>query len=555
MTPETVRDALRTADSPTALLDLLEYGYAVRPGELKEWRIAAFIVRPDWDVLRIELGQAAAVHAEVAAWRESLRDHRDPSRPGAELRRRLWEPLAVHLDGIDTVLISPDGVLAQIPWGALPGSQPGTFLIEERRLAVIPVPQMIAEVLGRKAALGRPPSLLLAGDIDYGGKAGAPQVLSSQRNAVGRLRDGTPREYGRLRAGKVELASIARWYRQKARSDQLTTISGANATEEVFRSEAGRHQWVHLATHGYFAPASIQSIARSQPDAELSAARSDAPESADSLAGIGVQVMTKDGRCLIDSLIAAGAAERDGRLHAGDELLAVAGETGPWVALSGRELNAVLPLLRGRPGTTVKLKVSRNEKRQQEMALELERRPLPALRVIKPLSIHPGLLSGLAFAGANRPPEPTHDDGILTALEVEALDLTQVDTVVLSACETGLGEVAGGEGLLGLQRAFQVAGAKTVVASLWKVDDDATQALMSEFYANLWEKNLPKLEALRQAQLIIMRTYDPIAGTLRGKVDLLNKSARAGSPPPAQAKSDRLPPYYWAAFVLSGDWR
>ena len=116
------------------------------------------------------------------------------------------------------------------------------------------------------------------------------------------------------------------------------------------------------------------------------------------------------------------------------------------------------------------------------------------------------MLSGLALAGANRNPESSTDvlqldDGILTALEVAELDLGGTELVVLSACETGLGRAAGGEGLLGLQRAFQVAGARTVVASLWKVDDEATQQLMSEFYSNLWQKHLSPLEALRQAQL------------------------------------------------------
>ena len=115
------------------------------------------------------------------------------------------------------------------------------------------------------------------------------------------------------------------------------------------------------------------------------------------------------------------------------------------------------------------------------------------------VGFHPGLLSGLALAGANRPLEPGQDDGILTATEVAELDLSGVALVALSACETGLGQSAGGEGLLGLQRAFQEAGVGSVVASLWSVDDAATRALMERFYENLWQRRMGKLAALRSA--------------------------------------------------------
>src|SRR5213078_1602900 len=113
--------------------------------------------------------------------------------------------------------------------------------------------------------------------------------------------------------------------------------------------------------------------------------------------------------------------------------------------------------------------------------------PLGLLDRVGVAGFHPGLLSGIVLAGANRPPQAGQDDGILTALEVAELDLGQVELATLSACETGLGEVAGGEGLLGLQRAFQVAGARSVVASLWKVDDRATQELMGAFYKAYWD--------------------------------------------------------------------
>ncbi len=154
---------------------------------------------------------------------------------------------------------------------------------------------------------------------------------------------------------------------------------------------------------------------------------------------------------------------------------------------------------------------------------------------------HPGLLSGIVLAGANRPIDPEKDDGILTALEVAPLDLSGVELAVLSACETGLGETAGGEGLLGLQRAFQVAGAKSVIASLWKVEDNATRLIMTDFYDNLWKKKMSKVEALRQAQLTMLKE-----GKNRGGIEKLDQPAD---------KDGRLPPFYWAAFVLSGDWR
>ena len=107
------------------------------------------------------------------------------------------------------------------------------------------------------------------------------------------------------------------------------------------------------------------------------------------------------------------------------------------------------------------------------------------------------------------------DNGILTAEEISAQNLEGVQLVVLSACETGLGKAAGGEGLLGLQRSFQAAGARAVVASLWQVPDEETKALMGEFYTNLWQKKLSPLESLRQAQLAMLRNYDPQAGRLR----------------------------------------
>src|SRR5262249_36922415 len=126
---------------------------------------------------------------------------------------------------------------------------------------------------------------------------------------------------------------------------------------------------------------------------------------------------------------------------------------------------------------------------QQEVksALDDKRKPAGLFGREGVTGWHPLLLSGIVLAGANKEPKPGEEEGILTALEVSEMELPKLELVVLSACETGLGKSAGGEGLLGLQRAFQVAGARTVIASLWAVDDKATQLLMGEFYRVAWD--------------------------------------------------------------------
>lgn len=147
---------------------------------------------------------------------------------------------------------------------------------------------------------------------------------------------------------------------------------------------------------------------------------------------------------------------------------------------------------------------------------------------IKDSKNNPLLRSGLLLAGAeasiaetlqNRHHETTREDGVLTAFEAMNLRLDNTELVVLSACETGSGEVSNGEGVYGLQRSFMVAGAQNLLMSLWKVNDQATQALMSKFYKN-WLINPDKHQALQAAQLELMKEYQE--------------------------------PYFWGAFILIG---
>ncbi|OYT73346.1 MAG: kinesin [Chloracidobacterium sp. CP2_5A] len=162
---------------------------------------------------------------------------------------------------------------------------------------------------------------------------------------------------------------------------------------------------------------------------------------------------------------------------------------------------------------------------------------------------NPLLRSGLILAGARQGRSGEGEDGVLTALEAAGLELWGTQLVTLSACETGLGETRPGEGVYGLRRALVIAGAETQVMSLWKVSDAATAALMTEYYRRL-ARGEGRAAALQAARLKFLR------GEIRPRADDLKRELGL-SPRTAQSRfpGDWRHPYYWAAFVVSGDWR
>ena len=176
---------------------------------------------------------------------------------------------------------------------------------------------------------------------------------------------------------------------------------------------------------------------------------------------------------------------------------------------------------------------------------------------------------GLVLAGANSPEAIRKHSGIISGEAIVDLPLEGLRLCVLSACETGLGEYTSGEGVQGLQRAFHLAGCPNVVASLWKVGDVSTAVLMEEFYKRLWDKEKPlsPIEALREAQLTILRNPDLVLKRHEAMVAELKKQGFSEKEIASRGfKSDlvalpeggkvgvlkRSPTQWWAAFALSG---
>jgi CHAT domain-containing protein/Flp pilus assembly protein TadD len=452
----------RALPDRAALVDFLEYRHFTPDPDKKgrwQWepRLLAFVLLRDRPPVLVPLGPVKPITDAVAAWRQPL----TASPPGPldhkaadELARRLWLPLVKHLRGATTVLLAPDGVLCDLPFAALPGSNPGSFLLEEVAFGYVTSGSHLLETADERPSSD---GLLALGNLDYGPAPAA----RAQEGLSGRL---GPWDY--LPGTLFEVEQLGRSWQRSFPTGRAPRLLSGDAidktrlqTELAVTKEKPPWRYLHLSTHGFFTP----------------------PEPK-----------------------------------------------------------------RKRPAGPVDLFTLQREH------LTYRRNPL--------------LLSGLVLAGANRSP----DDGLMTAEEVTALDLRGTELVVLSACDTGRGRVAGGQGVYGLQRAFQEAGAKSLAVSLWSVSDPATSVLMEEFYAQLWGKEpVSKLEALQRAQLKVLRNPQLIearAKELRtemekrklGEAVTLRGPGRVSVLLPDGGKveeSRRSHPAYWAAFVLSGDWR
>ena len=274
--------------------------------------------------------------------------------PEYKLRQWVWEPLARRLQGCNTVLVAPDGPLSYFPWAAFPGKEPGSYLLEEVALAVVPVPQLLPEVLAEPAHAVEPnpaPNMLLVGNAHVNSDPG--RTNESPQIAAARKPHELPHAIGYMPGTSDDIEPIRELFTRAMPGGIVKKLTGEQPTEQAFRDIAPRCDYIHLAIHGFY--------------------------------------------------------DRD--------------------RLSGRRYR---------------------KSSDQHQASSAGDDDISQVR--------PDLLCGLAFVGAESIPVANKDDGIMTGLELAALDLDRAELVTLTSCQSALGTEVGGEGVLGIQRAFQVAG-------------------------------------------------------------------------------------------------
>jgi CHAT domain-containing protein len=342
----------------------------------------------------------------------------------------IWHPIDSLLNGINTIYLSPSGLLHKVAFNAIPISD-STFLSDKYQLNTVSSTRILAKTSKVMTQLSEDYSVTLYGGVEYDVDSTEMVAIARQFQKPGydlfANRGITIPEDKRgitwlyLPGTLTEVSNIEKLFESK----QITTTlyTGKNATEESFKHLTDNRkspEIIHIATHGFYFP-----------ESQLKS-----PE-------MGMDVFR----------------------------------------------NSIKPGFTNEPAFTY--------------------------------SENPLIRSGILFAGATRawsnlPEIEGVEDGTLTAYEVSNMNLSNTQLVVLSACETGLGDVNSSEGVIGLQRAFKTAGVRYIIMSLWSIPDYQTSEMMSLFYNN-WSDGMNISYAFGKAQKSMRQKYSP---------------------------------YYWAAFVI-----
>ncbi len=405
-----------------ALVEFIRYQWAnpVDPINKKE-HYAAFVLRPNWRVSLVQLGEVAAIDSNISLAINALEQKWSDSE--ALLKQAfdpVLTPLIDELSGVRILYLSPDGELNRLPFAAASLGRSSSMLSDQMTVRILTTGRELVQLAERQDADVSSAVVVANPDFDRAGVASRSDASSRPTSLP---KDEQSSKLGTQRAlGLDQIWSRLDYTQEEGQvAAQLlggSLLSGEQASTIKVKSIRSPRV-AHFATHGYF-----------MPDEERK--------------------------------------PRDPFAH----------------------------------GSSLPLKTQPSSEKS-----------------------NPLLRSGIVMAGANQPDANPADDGYLTALEVLQLDWEGTELVVVSACESGRGLVKRGEGMYGLKRAFAVAGARSSLLSLWKVDDKATAAFMQSFYQRLKDG--------------------------KGKGDALAETQQ-------EFRNSHIPawrhPYFWAAFQLSGDW-
>lgn len=391
-----------------------------------------------------------AIIQDVAALDEDVKD------VGMDVFDILWAPLAEQLPVGGKVYVVPDGVLNVLPFDAIVDPD-GRYLLETMDLHLLStardlLPSAVPPATGRFLVFGGP-------DYDTEEAVG-PEVLEQAR---------------RRSAARVELSEDVGGGSGADADDSGDPLAGGTRGSRAARFDAMRG--ISLADLD------------SRSAAELASLRA----ASRGLRGLSFSPLP--------------GAELEGELI-GQQFDAALENYSLYTGLEAEEL--VLSELDGPPRALHMATHGFFLRADEELRRRLSSTERSMDVSVPPPGDNPMLRAGLAFAGVNSSAPllgeiDTRNDGILTALEVLGMDLSGTEFAVLSACDTGLGEIHEGEGVYGLRRAFQEAGVRQVVTSLWEVSDAGTQALMTAFYERMFAGMSPR-DAFRAAQLELLES-------------------------------------------------
>jgi CHAT domain-containing protein/Tfp pilus assembly protein PilF len=473
--------------------------------------------RPAW----VDLGEAATIDRAVDDWRKTLRspNRLDVKRYARAVDEKVMLPVRARLAELPgdarRLLIVPDGSLNLIPFAALVDEK-NKYLVEGYSISYLTSGRDLLRLRTSEESRSDP---LLVANPDFGTPATIAMRRDTRAGGSG-AGDRARRQFDQLifrplPGTRDEALAI------KALLPQASVLQQEQASETALKQARGP-RILHIATHGFFYnnKQENQSVEEEPLQAEMPGTRGVA---SDQMPAYTVQ------------LEAAAALE-------------IAEERARNLRESGLEVHIVKSKVKGKSlFFRVRSGKFPTQAEAQKYGADLQRKGVvseffvaryrPPRELVEPAPEivdlrmskfvaevkDPLLRSGLALAGANRGGNGD-DDGVLTALEASYLDLSGTKLVVLSACDTGVGDLKNGEGVQGLRRALVLAGSESQVMSLWPVTDTAAKDLMIPYYQAL-QRGEGRSDALRQVQLKILRE-----------------------------RRDSRHPFYWAAFIQSGEW-